>query len=117
MTLDETFAEALTTLAYLRGQPFPQFLPPDQFIPIGVLTLVNCEDVARDTAIMVSMLEGGVHLTDEDRERIAADPRLHEHGKAQERRVAALYRTVALMRGAPLPAGSMDGWKGLTTLQ
>lgn len=116
-TMEQTFGEALTTLAYLRGQPFPQFLPPDQFIPIGVITAVDCEDVARDTAIMTSMIEAGVHLTDEDRARIEADPRLHEHGEAQMRRIAALYRTVALLRGAPLPIGSMLNWNGLTTLQ
>jgi hypothetical protein len=116
-TMDETFAEALTTLAYLRGQPFPQLYAPDQFVPVGIITAVDCEDVARITAIYTALIDGGMYLTDEDRARIAADSRLHEDGRAHERRVAALYRALALSRGAPLPSGSMSGWDNLTTLQ
>jgi hypothetical protein len=114
--MDETFQEALTTLAYLRAQPFVPLYPPEVFMPFGIIVATSFEVVCRDVSIRVALIEGGAFLTDEERERIDADPRLHENGKAHEQRVAGLVRAVALLRGAPLPRGSMENWSGLGCL-
>jgi hypothetical protein len=115
--LAETFEAALTTLARLRSQRFVPLYPPDVWQPMGIIVATSLDVVIRDVAIRLALMEGGTELTDDDLVRISSDPRLHENGRAQEQRVAALYRALALMRGAPLPSGTMEGWKGLTTLQ
>jgi hypothetical protein len=84
---------------------------------MGVIVATSIDVVARDVAIRLALMEGGCFDTDADRARIERYPDLHEHGGAQERRVAALFRALALVHGALLPKGSMDDWGGLTGLQ
>jgi hypothetical protein len=111
--LADTFDEALTTLVRLRSQPFAPLYPPDVWQPMGIIVATSLEAVSRDLAVRLAMLEGGWFNSDEDIARIEANPLFHEHGKAQEQRVAALYRALALVRGAPLPSGTMENWNGL----
>ena len=82
-------------------------------MPYGIIIETSIESMSRDLAVQNALLEGGAWLTDEDRAKIAADLVLHGYGEAHKRRVAALGRALALVRGAPLPSGSMDNWKGL----
>jgi hypothetical protein len=102
--LAETFEAALTTLRFLRSQPFVPLYPPDVWQPMGIIIATSLDVVSRDVAIQIALLEGGAN---------DASPMHPNH----DARVAGLYRALALVRGAPLPAGSMENWEGLTTLQ
>lgn len=106
--LVETFEDAMTTLVRLRSQPFAPIYPPDVWQPMGIIIATNFDTVSRDIAIRTALIVGGTHLTDEEsaREQMPA-----------EYCVAALARAIALLRGAPLPIGSMEHWQGLRTIQ
>jgi hypothetical protein len=98
--LSETFEGALATLARLRSQPFAPLYPPDVWQPMGIIIATSLDAVSRDIAIRLAMLEGGA----DGCESLQQDP---------DKRVAALARALALVRGMPMPAGSMDHWDKL----
>ena len=102
MTLDDTWREALTTLEWLRAQPYEPLFPRTVFVPFGVITARNFDDVNREHAIKMNMMGARLFHTDEQhRARVDRDPVLH--AGAHERRVAELGRAAELLNGAPLP--------------
>jgi hypothetical protein len=106
LSVEAAFHEALTTLASLRSQPFVPLYPPEVFVPMGIIIATRFDVVRRDLSIRIAMLEGGIGTLGDDA-AFERDP------IPAEQRVAALGRAVALLRGAPLPIGSMANWEGL----
>ena len=109
MSIDETWREALTTLEWLRSQPYTPIFPAEVFVPFGVITARSFDDVAREHAIKIAMIGPELYHTDErHRARVDANPVLHQG--AHDRRVADLCRAMDLLNGAPMPKGSFDNF-------
>ncbi len=111
-TMNDLFLEALATLDFLRAEPWTPLYPASVFIPFGIITAVDVEDVQRQQAIQLAMMVGGCFHTDRDRAAIERYPALYEG--AHEARVKALCRALDLMDGAPIHEGTLSPW-ALTT--
>lgn len=60
MSMEDVFREALATLARLRAQPWQSVLPASVFVPFGVITARNFDDVQRECELNMVAFVGGV---------------------------------------------------------
>ena len=110
-SMDALWADALAMVAHLRARPWREVHPASVFQPFGIITARNVDDVRREYQFRREvMMVGQFHTDPAYREKVEADPVLHENGRAHEQRVAALCRAWDLLDGAPLPKGSLDNW-------
>jgi hypothetical protein len=105
--MNALWADALAMVAHLKAQPWKLVAPPNVFQPFGVITARNVEEVRREFEYRRELMMAHQFQTDPAyRERVEADPILHEDGRAHEQRVASLIRALDLMDGAPLPVAA-----------
>jgi hypothetical protein len=60
MSMNDLLAEALTTLARLRAEPWQSVLPASVFQPFGVITARSFDDVQRECELRTLSIVGGV---------------------------------------------------------
>lgn len=106
MSIDETWRDALRTLAWLRSQPYTPIFPLEVFVPFGIVIARSFADVQREQAIKTAMLEPTLFHT---HERHRAWVERYRPEGAHDRRVAELCRAMDLQNGAPLhgPLGTL----------
>jgi hypothetical protein len=101
-SMEDTWQEALSTVRFLRQQPFTPIAPPDQFNPFGIITACNFADVVLDHEIRMQMMLGGCFLSETEHARIdQSTEQFPDHGaEFHERRVDSLIRAWGLLDAA-----------------
>lgn len=102
--LDDLLREALHTLDFLRSQPHTPVHPASVFIPFGVITARNFDDLQREHLIKMSTM-GAERFHADARWRAAVERNPVLYNGAHERRVAELCKALDLLNGGPLPVG------------
>lgn len=95
-SMDALWADALAMVAHLRARPWRELHPAHVFVPFGVVTARNLEDVRRESELRMKMMLG-------------------QHSPDHMERVQNLCKAWDILTGAPLP--TLASWAQFTTLK